>query len=407
MTIIQNCRACGETELLPILSLGNTPLANSLRSKNQIEEAEKTYPLELVFCPSCTLVQITETVDPEELFRHYLYFSSFSDTMIAHAAELSRRLIAELKLNSDSMVVEIASNDGYLLKNYASRGIPVLGIEPAKNVASAATEKGIRTIPEFFNLELARQLSGDGFKADVLHAHNVLAHVANLQGVVAGIAALLKEDGIAVIETPYVKDLIDRCEFDTIYHEHLCYYSVTALSHLFRHCNLHIVNVERIPIHGGSIRVFVSRRDQPAHSVREILDEERNWGVDRLDFYARFSDRVEKLRNNLCSLIHKLKADGAKIAVYGASAKGSTLLNYFGLGKNELEFVVDRSSVKQGLFTPGAHLPILPPEALLERRPDYVLLLTWNFRDEILEQQKAYRDAGGKFIIPIPEVEIV
>lgn len=407
MTAIQHCRACGAANLLPILSLGNTPLANSLRSENQLTEPEKTYPLELVFCPACTLVQITETVDPQELFRHYLYFSSFSDTMIAHAAALSQRLISELNLNPNSMVVEIASNDGYLLKNYAAQGIPVLGIEPAKNIASAATEKGIRTISEFFNLELARRLSEDGVQADLIHAHNVLAHVADLQGVVAGIAALLKDDGIAVIETPYIKDLIDRCEFDTIYHEHLCYYSVTALDRLFRRHDLRIVNVERIPIHGGSIRVFVSRRDQPADTVRQTLEEEKNWGVDRMDFYAQFGSRVEKLRSDLCNLIRQLKADGAKIAVYGASAKGSTLLNYFGLGKNELDFVVDRSSVKQGYFTPGTHLPIHPPEALLERRPDYVLLLTWNFRDEILEQQKAYRDAGGKFIIPIPEVEIV
>jgi SAM-dependent methyltransferase len=407
MTAIQNCRACGAADLLPILSLGNTPLANSLRSESQLAEPEKTYPLELVFCPACTLVQITETVDPHELFRHYLYFSSFSETMIAHASTLSRRLISELNLNSKSMVVEIASNDGYLLKNYASQGIPVLGIEPAKNVASAATEKGIHTLPEFFNLELARRLTDDGFRADVVHAHNVLAHVADLQGVVAGIAALLKDNGTAVIETPYIKDLIDRCEFDTIYHEHLCYYSVTALEHLFRRHDLRIVNVERIPIHGGSIRLFVSRRDLPADSVRQILEEEKNWGVDRMDYYAQFGKRVEKLRSALCNLIRQLKADGAKIAVYGASAKGSTLLNYFGLGKNELDFVVDRSSVKQGFFTPGTHLPIHPPEALLERRPDYVLLLTWNFRDEILEQQKAYRDAGGKFIIPIPEVEIV
>ena len=407
MTPIQHCRACGNVSLEPILSLGFTPLANSLINEEQLLKPEKRYPLELVYCQNCTLVQITETVDPEELFSHYLYFSSFSDTMIAHVAALTQRLIGEQGLTPQSLVIEIASNDGYLLKNYASHQIPVLGIEPAQNVAAIANERGINTIPSFFNLELAQQLANDGKRADIIHGHNVLAHVADLDGFVDGIATLLKPEGLAVIEAPYIKDLIDNNEFDTIYHEHLCYFSLTALNHLFRRHHLYIINVERIPIHGGSLRIFIGRRDDPTQHVGKLLEEEKSWGVNQLNFYTQFGDKVSKLRLDLCNLISDLKSQGAAIAVYGASAKGSTLLNYFGLDKDSLDYVVDRSSVKQGYYTPGTHLRIYPPEKLIETKPDYVLLLTWNFKDEILHQQTAYRRLGGKFIIPIPKVEII
>jgi SAM-dependent methyltransferase len=390
-----------------VLSLGCTPLANSLLTPAQLDSPEPTYPLDMVFCPHCTLVQITETVPPELMFSEYLYFSSFSDTMLRQAEALTRRLIDERGLDRQSLVAEIASNDGYLLQYYASAGVPVLGIEPARNIARVARERGINTLCDFFGAELARRLADEGRRADVVHANNVLAHVPDLNGVVAGLGTLLKDDGVAAIEAPYVKEMIDHTEFDTIYHEHLCYFSLTALECLFRRHGLAVVDVERLPIHGGSLRVFLSKGASPSPAVRHLLDEEARWGVDQPAFYAAFSLRVKKLRDQLCRLLCDLKADGKRIAVYGASAKGSTLLNYCGIGRETLDFVVDRSTIKQGRYTPGTHLPIYAPLKLLEARPDYVLLLTWNFREEILAQQAEYRRGGGRFIIPIPELTIV
>ena len=401
------CRSCGAQQLDLVLSLGRTPLANALLKEDELSRPEPAFPLDLVFCPACALVQITETVPPEQLFSHYLYLSSFSDTMVKHSEELAGRLMKERKLGKDSLVVEVASNDGYLLQFYKRAGVPVLGIEPAANIAKVAEDKGIPTLVEFFGREIAAVLRDTNRRADVIHANNVLAHVADLNGFVAGLAMAVKDDGVVVIEAPHVKPMIERLEFDTIYHEHLCYYSLTALQPLFKRHGLEIVDVFEIPIHGGSLQVHAALSGKPSERVCKLLEEERAAGVGGAAFYRDFGDKVSSLKKHLVAMLQKLKDDGSRMAAYGASAKGSTLLNYCGIGRDMLDFVSDRSTVKQGMYTPGTHLPIKSPEALLTEAPNHVLLLTWNFADEILEQQDEYRKRGGKFIIPVPEPAIV
>ena len=394
---------------MPVLDLGRVPLANALLTAQQLQEPEDRFPLELYFCPQCALVQIAETVPPARLFRDYAYASSFSDTMVEHARGLVATLIGRRGLGPASLVIEVASSDGYLLQFYKQRGIPVLGIEPAANIAELAiATEGIPTLVEFFDEELARRLAAEGRLADVIHAHNVFAHVPDPNRFVGGVKQVLKPDGVAVVEAPYVRDLIAKLEFDTIYHEHFSYYSLSAVEALCRRHGLVINDVELVPIHGGSLRLFMAHAGSPASArVGELLAKEKSEGLLSFDYYRDFGDRVSRLKQQLLALLHQLQEQGHRIAAYGASAKGSTLMNAFGIDRRLVEFVVDRSHLKQGRYTPGNHLPILPPEALLERRPDYVLLLTWNFAAEILAQQAEFRRGGGKFIVPVPEVTVI
>ncbi len=394
---------------MPVLSLGQTPLANALLQESDLAKPEPTFPLDLVFCPACSLVQITEEVPPETMFSDYLYFSSFSDAMLAHAQAIATRLTREKNLGAKSLVLEVASNDGYLLQYYAKASVPVLGIEPAKNIAKVARERGIRTLDRFFGVSVAHELLEGGERADVIHANNVLAHVPDLNGVVAGFAMLLKEEGIVVVECPYVAELVSKCEFDTIYHEHLCYFSLTALTKLFERHGLVIHDVEELSIHGGSLRIFASKPGAfPRNEhVTALLAKEAAAKIDAFSFYADFAGRVSALKTELVRFLGDLTSKGARIGAYGAAAKGATLLNFFGIDRTTIDFVVDRSTYKQGRYMPGARIPILPPNVLLEKQPDYCLLLAWNCATEVLAQQSEYRARGGKFILPIPEPKVV
>ena len=402
------CRACGSPQGELILDLGIQPLANNLLRPEDLQKHEPKFPLRLAVCRDCWLMQILDTVPPVDLFSEYLYFSSFSSTLLQHAKAAEEKYLSEFRLSAQSLVVEIASNDGYLLQNFVGAGVPSLGIEPAANIAKVARERGVETINEFFGPELAQRLANQNRRADLILGNNVFAHVPDPNGFVSALAVLLKRDGSVVLEFPYGMDLIEHTEFDTIYHEHVFYFTLTPLMSLFQRHGLEIWRVERIAIHGGSLRLFAAHRGAKLveTSVGQLLDEENRKGVPSAGYYDNFANQVLKLKEDLCSLTRRLKGEKKSVAAYGASAKGSTLLNFYGLGSESLDFVADRSTHKQGRLTPGTHIPIVGPEALVERKPDYTLLLTWNFADEILQQQAEYRRAGGKFIIPIPSVKV-
>jgi SAM-dependent methyltransferase len=405
---ITNCRSCGCHDLRVILDLGHQPIANALLSEEELSRPEARFALAVAFCPACALLQVTETVPADILYRRdYPYFSSSSPALLKHSAEHAEALVSKHRLGSHSFVVEIASNDGYLLRNFVDREIPCLGIDPADGPVAQANAAGVPTIHDFFGLQCAETLASQGQLADVLIANNVVAHVDDINDFVAGFARLLKPTGVAVFEFAYALDLIEHCEFDTIYHEHLFYHTLHGLTRLFDRHGLHLNDVERLPIHGGSLRLTVSRTPERSANLDALFSHEAALGVDEVSFYNEFADRVRALRDSLASLLISEKAKGKRIACYGAAAKGATLVNYLDLGEGFFEFVADANPFKQGKYMPGQRIPIRPPEQLVADQPDYVLLLVWNFAGEVMRQQATYRERGGSFIIPVPEPCIV
>jgi SAM-dependent methyltransferase len=403
---VSSCRFCGAPLTLTFVDLGMSPLANSLLAEEDLERMEPFYPLHARVCDRCFLVQLDEFASPESIFSDYAYFSSYSTTWLDHAARYAEQIAGRLDLGPDDLVVEIASNDGYLLQYFAERSIPVLGVEPAANVAEVARDKGIPTEVRFFGRETAREL-GDRRRADLVVANNVLAHVPDLNDFVAGIATLLATDGVATVEFPHLLRLIEEEQFDTIYHEHFSYFSLATAERVFGAHGLALVDVEELSTHGGSLRIYAAHAGEPGERVLELRARELAAGLEDIATYASFEARVRRAKRQILSFFVEAKDAGETIVGYGAPAKGNTLLNYCGVGTDFIDYVVDRNPHKQGRFLPGTHLPIRAPEEIARTRPDIVFILPWNLRDEVIEEMSFVRDWGGRFVVRSPELQVV
>jgi SAM-dependent methyltransferase len=405
-----SCRFCGEG-LVDFLDLGMSPLCESFLSADQLNSAESFYPLAARVCPSCFLVQLQEYVAPERIFTEYAYFSAFSTAWLEHARHYAAAMRERLALGPASRVIELGSNDGYLLQFFAEKGVPVLGIEPAANVAAAARARGVPTRVEFFGTEAARRLADEDLGADLVVANNVLAQVPDVNSFVAGIRLVLKPDGMATIEFPHLLRTIEGNQFDQVYHEHFSYFSALTAERIFAAHGLRIFDAEELWTHGGSLRLHVchagATRFPSRPSLARVIDEERRFGIDRLETYAGFVARVHATKRALLRFLIDQKAEGRRIAGYGAPGKGNTLLNYCGIRTDFLDYTVDRNPYKHGRYLPGTHIPIFPPDKIAETRPDFVLILPWNLKDEIMAQLAYVRDWGAKFVVPIPALLIV
>jgi hypothetical protein len=387
-----------------------SPLCESYLEESQLQQMEPFYPLHVYVCHKCFLVQLGEFVSPEEIFTEYAYFSSYADSWLQHARAYTKLIVERLNLNKDSQVVEVASNDGYLLQYFVERGIQALGIEPARNIAKVAIEKGIPTLTRFFGTECARQLAADGHRADLLIGNNVLAQVPDLNDFVSGLKILLKPQGVITLEFPHLMRLVAENQFDTIYHEHYSYFSLITTEKIFKEHDLTIFDVEELPTHGGSLRIYAQHVDDGTHPISDRLirlrNLERDLGMADISYYLSFGEQVKETKRRLLEFLIGLKDTGKSVAGYGAPGKGNTLLNYCGIRTDFLEYTVDRNPYKQGKFLPGTHIPIFHPDRIRETKPDYVLILPWNFKDEIMQQMAFIREWGGSFIIPIPKVTV-
>jgi len=405
-----HCRFCGTRLEHVVTDLGMSPLCESFLPAEAIHGMEPFYPLVVFVCDRCYLVQLEEFVSGEEIFRDYAYFSSYSDSWLAHCERYTDEMISRLGLDEDALVVELASNDGYLLQYFKSRAIPCLGIEPARNVAAVAEEKGIPTITEFFGVELATQLAAEGRRADLLAGNNVLAQVHDLNDFVAGMKILLAEGGTLTIEFPHLVRLVEENQFDTVYHEHFSYFSFTSAAAIFAAHGLELFDVEELPTHGGSLRIYGAHAEEGrsrSERAEELLRRERELGVDTLTYYASFDEQVKETKRKLLEFLIRARREGKTVVGYGAPGKGNTLLNYCGIRTDFLDYTVDRNPHKLGKYLPGTHIPIHPVDRIFETRPDFVLILPWNLREEISDQMAGIRAWGGRFVVPIPEVTIL